>query len=368
MTVNLEQLQTWDDHLQAMVDLAEAGDSTLWDRGDVMLHALPIEHDKRGRPVAKDEDLPKLGELAAAAEMSRSFGNAVYLTSAFYENGSREPLIDSRTPWVWAREARNAAGLRLSPPQLIELILDARARGEKRKDFIQRLRAGADSEEYPDWLQAGNVWPGWGIESWQIKYERPDGSGGQVSGKILLNILHQTTTSGDLVIDPMAGAGNMLAASKQMPDGKRSIVMYDLRPREGIRSHDARESFPDRGAQLVYVDPPYWDQKSYSEDANDLGNMDLPEFHAALEKICSNGVAALKSGGYLVLIIGSTQKGRSFHDHALEMAKRIKGVELVNRVIARYPGSQYNAMQVIQAKKMRKLLNWYTTILFWRKS
>ena len=101
MTVDVKQLQTWDDHIQAMVDLAEVGDGTLWDRGDVMLHAVPVERDKRGRPTGPPEDQVKhMAELGAAAEMSRTYANHVYLTSAFYDNDVRTSFIEHRIPCV----------------------------------------------------------------------------------------------------------------------------------------------------------------------------------------------------------------------------------------------------------------------------
>lgn len=204
-----------------------------------------------------------------------------------------------------------------------------------------------------------NAWSPGMIEEWQQPYP------GQTPGDYLLNILYYTTNKGDLVIDPFAGGGNMALACGRM---ERKCKSYDINPKfKGITAHDARDAFPDSGARLVYLDPPWWKQKrgEYNPEVGDLSNVNLGEFHAAMLKVFKNAHTALASGGFCVFVIGATQSGLEFHDHALELYADIRSDwQLVNRVSATYPTQQYSGNDVTRALADKQMLNLYTNFLF----
>jgi hypothetical protein len=209
-----------------------------------------------------------------------------------------------------------------------------------------------------------NIWSAMPIESWQNGYP------GQIPGGILLNILYYTTEIDDLVIDPFGGGGNMALACKRM---KRRCITYDIAPQfPGIKKHDATKPFPNRGAQLVFLDPPYWKQKrgEYSVDEADLSNIeDVREFHDRLKIVCDNAKAALVPGGYLALIIGASQTKDYSIDHDHEMYARLRTDSSwthVTNIAAAYPTTQYSGNDVNNAKEHRYLLNLYTAVGLWR--
>jgi len=209
-----------------------------------------------------------------------------------------------------------------------------------------------------------NIWSAFPVEDWQQKYP------GQIPGGILSNILYYTTTKGELVIDPFGGGGNMARACERMG---RKCITYDISPKfPGIHKHNVVFPFPDAGAQLVFLDPPYFKQKQgeYASDPADLSNIENPDqFHLLLETVCDNAREALDQGGYLALIIGASQTKDYYIDHAAEMYCRLKDKpwQHINTVAAAYPTTQYSGSDVDHAKTRRIMLNLYTSIQIWRK-
>jgi len=208
-----------------------------------------------------------------------------------------------------------------------------------------------------------NHWSAFPIEEWQNEYP------GQIPGGILQNVLHYTTEKGDLVIDPFGGGGNMALACERMD---RQCITYDIAPKySGMTQHDATKPFPDGGANLVFLDPPYWKQKQgdYEIVPEDLSNIEKADrFHQRLKVVFDNAKSALVDGGYCVLIIGASQTKDYYIDHAAEMYALLKDEwKHINTVAAAYPTSQYTGNDVENAKKNGYMLNLYTSVQIWQK-
>lgn len=208
-----------------------------------------------------------------------------------------------------------------------------------------------------------NHWSAFPIESWQQEYP------GQIPGGILQNVLYYTTQRGDLVIDAFGGGGNMGKACERM---ERRCIAYDIDPQfPNITKHNVVFPFPDSGANLVFLDPPYWGQKQgeYATDPADLSNIeDASQFHALLKAVFDNAKQALLPGGYCVLIIGASQTKDYYIDHAAEMYCLVKDEwRHVNSIAAAYPTTQYSGNDMNNAKKNHMMLNLYTTIQIWQK-
>jgi DNA modification methylase len=248
-------------------------------------------------------------------------------------------------------------------PELFDKIMSGEISAKKAEDEIRRRNtdyANADS-----WKQQHfNVWSAFPIEEFQNKYP------GQLPAGLLRNVLYYTTEPGDTVLDVFGGGGNMGLVCKEM---KRDCVAFDIAPKfKNIIQHDATKQFPKEYngfASLAFLDPPYWKQKvgEYTELKNDLVNLELPEFYDALARVCRNAKRTLKPGGFLVLIIGASQFDGKYYDHALEMYSLLKdSFEIVQRVTAAYPTSQYMPPQMNRATESKTMLNLRTDILFLR--
>ena len=208
-----------------------------------------------------------------------------------------------------------------------------------------------------------NHWSAMPIEDWQQPYP------GQIPGGILQNVLHYTTNKDDLVIDAFGGGGNMGLTCERMD---RQCIAYDINPKfPNITKHNVVFPFPDSGAQLVFLDPPYWGHKQgeYDSDAADLSNIDdVDNFHQLLKTVIDNAREALEPGGYCVLIIGSSQTKEYYIDHAAEMYSLMKDEwKHINSVAAAYPTTQYSGNDMNNAKRLGYMLNLYTTIQIWQK-
>jgi hypothetical protein len=204
---------------------------------------------------------------------------------------------------------------------------------------------------------------------------------GRIPGDILRNIFWLYTRQNDWVVDLFAGGGvtmdavawwNAEAKKKGSPLWSLRQANYDLVPsRKGIQKHDASKPpyMPKsaKGAGLIFLDPPYWKQKrgDYSDDATNLANLSLAEFHNTLLAILTACADRLREGGHVGLIIGATQSNGEFLDHSAHVLGRLPktGLSLVQRVIVPYTTQQFSAADVAWAKKERKMLKGYRDLM-----
>lgn len=189
------------------------------------------------------------------------------------------------------------------------------------------------------------------------------------------NLLYLYTEPFDIVVDPFAGSGSTADLCKKR---MRRYWVSDRLPAVGresvIRKHDLTNGLPPlrrwKDVGLVYLDPPYWKQAEgrYSEDPQDLANMDLETFTRTLAELVRNFAKKLQKGAHIALIIQPTQwnaPDHQFTDHVAEMLRLVKHpVEL--RISAPYESQQYNAQQVEWAKANRQVLVLTREIVVWR--
>lgn len=125
---------------------------------------------------------------------------------------------------------------------------------------------------------------------------------GATPSYVIWNVLQRYTRPGDLVVDPMCGSGTTLDVCR---DTHRRGLGFDLSPRrEDITQADARQlPLEDRTAQLVFIDPPYSNHITYSNDPRCIGKRSalshdyFREMHKVLDEchrvLAPNGVLAL---------------------------------------------------------------------------
>ena len=170
---------------------------------------------------------------------------------------------------------------------------------------------------------------------------------GNSEQRILDNLLYLYTKPFDIVVDPFAGGGSTIdvcrkrlrryyvSDRKPIPEREKEIRKWDIT--EGLlpipRWQDVR---------LVYLDPPYWKQSEgkYSNDAADLANMELNDFHKTLISLINGFAKKLKNDSVIALLIQPTQwnaPNKDFTDHCLEIVKAVNSrLQLENRISCPY--------------------------------
>ncbi len=189
------------------------------------------------------------------------------------------------------------------------------------------------------------------------------------------NLLYLYTKPFDIVVDPFAGSGSTADICKKR---MRRYWVSDRQPAVGredvIRQHDLTDGLPKlprwNDVGLVYLDPPYWKQAEgrYSEDPQDLANMDLAEFTDTLAGTVRDFAKKLAKGAHIALIMQPTQwnaPDREFTDHVGDMLRLVKH-PVAMRISAPYESQQYNAQQVEWAKTNRGVLVLTREIVVWR--
>lgn len=201
---------------------------------------------------------------------------------------------------------------------------------------------------------------------------------GNSEQRIVDNLLYLYTDPFDIVVDPFAGGGSTIDVCKKR---MRRYWVSDRKPiveRENqIRKLDIAQELPALNKRwsdvtLTYLDPPYWRQaqNKYSKDKEDLANMPLEEFTAALSGVVKR-ISEKQSKGVIALIIQPTQwnaEERQFADHVTDLIKAVgnKRLTLENRVSCPYSTEQCNPQMVDWAKKNKKLLVLSRELIIWR--
>lgn len=151
--------------------------------------------------------------------------------------------------------------------------------------------------ERPDFIRTYNAWtfsendPRFGIP-------HP----GRIPGQIAGNTIFYFTEPGDLVVDPMAGGGSTLDVAEFL--GRRSIG-YDVAPRRpDIIKHNIADGFPDecREAQLIFMDPPYWNMidEGYTDESS--SRMSLDDFAKWYTNLMLNAAMTVRIGGFIAVV------------------------------------------------------------------
>jgi DNA modification methylase len=130
---------------------------------------------------------------------------------------------------------------------------------------------------------------------------------------IIWNMIQRYTTPGDLVVDPMAGSGTTIDVCDE--EG-RKVVGYDINPQHPkIIKNDSR-SIPltDNSVDMVFIDSPYGDNVSYSDEPEDIGKISAedPKFYQELESVAKEIYRILKPGKVMGWLIGDQWVKRKF--------------------------------------------------------
>jgi hypothetical protein len=134
-----------------------------------------------------------------------------------------------------------------------------------------------------------------------VRYGRIDGEDGHgyIPGDIYANCLWYYTKPGDIVAAPMAGSGQIMHVYEArhewaIPEPwELDIRMLDLNPRgryaASIMQNDLTKGLPIHEPDYIVMDVPYFGmvEGQYSDKPEDLANMKLDDWVAAMNKIAA---------------------------------------------------------------------------------
>jgi DNA modification methylase len=197
---------------------------------------------------------------------------------------------------------------------------------------------------------------------------------GKMPPQVVENLLWLYTQPGQTVFDPFAGGGTTIDVAKRM--GRR-VWASDRKPSTPtlpIHEHDITTGWPEsapRKVDFVLLDPPYWQQAKgrYSDDPEDLGNVELDEFNASWSRVVKACAERLADGGLLAYIISPTQlDDGSVVDHAFDMYQvcRDSGLTPHRRIIVPYSTQQATGQQVTWARENKRMCKLYRDLVVLR--
>jgi len=187
---------------------------------------------------------------------------------------------------------------------------------------------------------------------------------------IIWNLVQRYTKPGDLVADPMAGSGTTVDVCKE--EG-RQVRGYDIAPRhlEVIRNDARKIPLPDESVDLVFIDSPYGDNVSYSDDPEDIGKISCEDerFYHELEKVAIEVHRILKPGKVLGWLIGDQWVKKRFTPVGFKLYYRLtKYFETVDVIcVVRRGQSSHTGVWHYRAKKFNFYLRGFKYLLIMRK-
>jgi adenine-specific DNA-methyltransferase len=136
---------------------------------------------------------------------------------------------------------------------------------------------------------------------------------GATPSYVIWNVIERFTSPGELVVDPFAGSGTTLDVARDL--GRRARA-FDVAPfHADAEVADARRlPLADRSVDLVFMDPPYADNLTYSDDPRCIGRLrgDGP-YQAAMREVVGEATRVLRPDGVLAIYVCDVfQRGQPF--------------------------------------------------------
>ncbi|MCA9311986.1 MAG: ParB N-terminal domain-containing protein [Phycisphaerales bacterium] len=188
-----------------------------------------------------------------------------------------------------------------------------------------------------------------------------EGSYGSPPAQLIAHALAYWTKPGDMVVDPMAGRGQVERVARAM---RRRAVSFDLVPRaDFVAKLDAMTGPPPECplADLVFLDPPYGLTHKYSKDPRDLSRcVSEDAWLGAVLDIARRWMTVIKPGGRMIVLIGSEYRRK--RDQMMDRAWAVgRGLETLGRIERRvqipYATSMFDPRRTAHAIEHRWMLS-----------
>ena len=189
--------------------------------------------------------------------------------------------------------------------------------------------------------------------------------------RFMKNLLYYHTDPFDFVYDPFAGGGTTIDACRAM---LRKYYVTDRKPignrKDEIAKWDIQDGIPEMPTPaLVFLDPPYWVQAEgkYSNDVEDLGNMDLQAFNNSMQVLLCELIK--RRIEKIAIVIQPTQykNDMEWEDHVFVFADILsRKYKIEMRYILPYSTQQYLPQMVDKAKEWKVCLCSHRDLVVWK--
>jgi DNA modification methylase/uncharacterized ParB-like nuclease family protein len=246
---------------------------------------------------------------------------------------------------------------RIDEPLAWAIILDG-------KSDLERFAAFGRSEYSDDNPRYFNFW-NFSLIDRRLGIEYP----GRLAAQVMLNLLYYYTKQGDLVVDPMAGGGVTVDCCLVM---NRKCRAYDLNPvRPEIQKNDILNGIPDKNADFIFLDPPYYNQRK-DDYVPTKFTESLTSFNEAMRRAFKDCYDALKPTGILALIMDPQQwklEEGNWADHSFTLTNIAleQGFKEIYRIVSPLPTQQFTGYDVDRAKETKMMLNVIRDLIILRK-
>lgn len=125
----------------------------------------------------------------------------------------------------------------------------------------------------------------------------------------------------------------------------------------------------DESADLVFTCPPYFDLEVYSDNPEDISNMDYDEFAKIYTKILEKSAAKLKNSRFAIVVISDVRDKEGFYRGLCELTKdayKSAGMKLYNELIL-YNSVASAGMRARRNMRNRKVVKVHQNVLVFFK-
>jgi len=320
------------------------------------IHGLQLSSDEKATFAQKKIGIIDVKEIADIVSVDVSTVNRWTKNQRAAIKKERNRRIMELYLRAWNTQEKVAEILKIAQQTVSDVIAS-------NTDSAHMLKIGKDFEP-----KLYNIWN-------MPKADKETKHFGYFPEEFMANILYYHTEPLDIIYDPFAGSGTTVDICKKWlrryycsdrivtPGREQDIKQRDIV--EGVPA-----DIPKNKPVFVFLDPPYWIQAEgeYSDDTEDLGNMDLATFYITFNNFLE--VLKEKKFGQIAIVIQPTQYKNDlvWEDHIFEFGKILDSDYRIDmRYILPYSTEQYTPQCIEKAKERGACLGLNRDLVVWKR-